>query len=402
VKRFILALVVALFVLPTSIAQAQAEGDPDLSNPIDDDFNDGAGQPGPVDPSVLWLGHGRVEGVVDMTPQTRAGSMGNPNGDCFDEIVDVISIDPDGNVTFIPELIPCAYVVTCHQHRVDDDEATAATDPIVAEWNLLFTKAWNNAASAGLPNGWDIGLPFEWRFTEPDVESVVVLDYCVEGNSNAILDNAVQPWGLQYQPSWFYVPLVDEIIDPVSEAQELWQALEAPDIKIASTPTLDAQAVVQGPLWVWLDDLEEPWAVSVSPAQTAALAVRARAVNTVWEFGDPEEDSEVECALDELVQYNELIHDWLDPADAGACSYRYIHTCYPTPANPRYPNSQCGDDPGFDITVTITFEGEQAFFTRASVSEPWPTPIWEPFSGTRQVTSEVLEMPVIEILSANG
>jgi len=388
---FVAVLLLGALTLAIPVADAQASG-PGVA---DDDEADGAGQPGVVEAGVLFLGHGEVAGELGLVEATRAAG-GDVGGECFSfSYIVSASVDPvSGALVSNYFTDSCYYEVFCFFHRVDDiDEPSGVLDQYtLALFSIGETTGFGNFLS--------------WRHEEPEEESVVLLDYCVASESGALnpaMLAGVQPWGVAYTPGWMFVPIRDEVTDPAADAQELWSLLAEPPIEVGSFPPIDEKTIVQAHTWVWLEDgTEPPWAVAMSPAQTAALMVRARAVDTVWEFGDLDEDATVECGMDQLVRYEPGVHELMSPGDANACAYQYRHTCFVKPFGSRLPGPQCENAEGFEMTVSITFEGEQALMTRPSVSDPWPVPVWEPFAASREVTSEVFSVAVVEILAVNG
>lgn len=393
-----ISLLTWLLLVDVDEAHAQANST-EADNPPDftesdnpPDFTPGGGShPGSVDSGVLFLGYGKVGGELGLRDVTRPVG-GDGGGQCFEALVSpaIYWDDTLGGFVYPPPVLkPCHFEVFCYYHRLDDiNEPSEIKD----RWIL-----------ARIASGEDALLV--WRYQGVGDAEVVQLQFCY-AETDGVRGDAIlagdADWGVTYTPEWSLVPLVDEVIDPVAEAEELWSLLEEPPIVVGGAPPVHERTVVQAETWVWVDQgAEPPWAVAVSPAQTAVLMVRANAVNTVWEFGDPDEVSRIECSMDQLVRFEVGVHQLMDPDAADACAYKYIHTCFNS-SDPRFPRSQCGRDDGFDLTVTITFEGEQALMTRPSVSDGWPVPVWEPFSGSKDVTSEVLEVPVVEILSLNG
>ena len=181
--------------------------------------------------------------------------------------------------------------------------------------------------------------------------------------------------------SWAYVPIADEVSDIPGTLQDLWAAIPEPDIKIDGAPPVREQTWVQAATWVWIEEIETPLiAVSVNPADTAALFVRAKIDLIEWDFGDGT-DLAV-CEADRLVVWEEGMA-MFDDAES-ACTHIYKKVSIG----------------GFTMVADVTFVGEQTLISRASASSPWPAPAWVPFDAERQVPGDLV-VPVYEIASRN-
>lgn len=345
----------------------------------------------------LFEAEGHIESTLTQVNATEEdafdGTSGLP-GTCFEQtwIEPTVVGTIDGiAVIDVEHTDPCGWRVLCFSHRIDVVDFPFTHDSLAQSW-------YGANASFNLITEWVRELG------EPDqVDDVIRIEGCRvsdrgEPFGDVLVDGFPQPWGVAYFTTFTYEPLVDEIIDPFAVAEDLWAAIEQPDILIGSAPDFGDTTFVRAPNWVWLEeggDLDP--AVAMNPTATAYLAVRAVPTITTWDFGD---GTTLECDYDQLVAYSGLIHDGFTPDDYGACTHTYVNTCFDDSG--AVVASQCGTADGFQLTATITFEGEQALVTRANPGVAWPEPVWEPFPATRDATSEVIPVPVREILSLNG
>lgn len=292
--------------------------------------------------------------TLSQPPQVRDDN----GGLCIELVIPgEVVYDADGNVTHSTSgyVDPCRWEVFCQSYRVDDQ----IRDPVFDE----FT------AAAPMP----IFDEFE--------NHVIVLSFCRE--SGVILGRTVaEPVLIPYaNPSWAMVPIADEVDDIAATLVDLWAAIPEPTIDIDGAPPVQDNTWVQASTWWWIGAIETPLrAVSINPADTAALMVQAKIEQIEWDFGDGTDP--LVCDTDRLIVWD----DSLDPYDDAHKGCTHIYT-------------QVSND-GFTVTATVTFSGEQALISRPSITNDWPEPDWQPYAETRQIPGELV-VPVYEIASRN-
>lgn len=292
--------------------------------------------------------------TLSQPPQVR-----NDNGgECIILVIPGYDVhDADGNFEYrVSDYVdPCHWEVFCQSYRVDDIQ----TDPVFAE----FTS------SSPIP----IFDVFE--------NHVIVLTFCRE--SGIFLDRSItEPALLPYSsPSWAWVPIVDEVDDIPGTLLDLWSSIPEPSIDINGAPPVQENTWVQASTWWWIGAIETPLlAISVNPADTAALMVQAKVERIEWDFGDGTEP--LVCEADRLIVWDDSL-DPYDDADQG-CTHIY---------------EQVSND-GFDVIANVTFAGEQSLIARTSAAASWPEPDWQPYAQTREVPGSLL-VPVYEIAARN-
>lgn len=292
--------------------------------------------------------------TLGQPPQVRD----NNGGECVELRIPGYDVyDTDGVFLYrVSDYVdPCRWEVFCQSYRVDDIQA----DPVFAEF----------ISASPIP----IFDEFE--------NQVIVLTFCRENGiflDRTVTEPALVPYS---RPSWAWVPIADEVNDIPGTLLDLWSSIPEPAIEIDGAPPVQDNTWVQASTWWWIGAIETPLrAVSVNPADTAALMVQAKIERIDWDFGDGTEP--LVCEADRLTVWDDSL-DPYDDADQG-CTHVYEQV----------------SNSGFNVVATVTFAGEQALIARTSAATDWPEPDWQPYAETREVPGSLL-VPVYEIASRN-